>query len=102
METMTNIAARRGAACAVRTGMTRREARMIAEELWKLMQRERPQAEEEWLTVKEAAAYMKCSTWTVYHNIEVLPHTKTGGRLMFTKAGLSEWMKRRTEEELIR
>lgn len=75
--------------------LTRREARMIAEEVWKLMaSAQGPKAEEEWLTVDEAASYMKCSKWTIYHRMEQLPHTKRNGRVMFTKAGLSGWLRR--------
>ena len=79
---------------AARLGLTRREARMIAEELWKLMERERPKPVEEWLTVDEAAGYLKCSKWKIYHDRERIPHEKRDGRLMFTREGLSRWIKR--------
>ena len=74
--------------------LTRREARMIAEELFKLMEDARPQAEEEWLDVDEAAEYMRCSKWKIYHDRAVLPHVKNGGKLLFSKAGLSRHLKR--------
>lgn len=79
---------------AARLGLTRREARMIAEELWKLMERERPKPAEEWLTVDEAAGYLKCSKWKIYHDRERIPHEKRDGRLMFTREGLSRWVRR--------
>lgn len=87
-------ATRGTAGTAARLGLTRREARMIAEELWKLMERERPKPVEEWLTVDEAADYLKCSKWKIYHDRERIPHEKRDGRLMFTREGLSRWIKR--------
>ena len=84
-----------GTTAAGRMVLTRREARMIAEELWKLMEKDRePKAEEEWLTLDEAARYVRRSKWTLYHKIDRLPHEKRDGRLMFTKAGLSAWGRR--------
>lgn len=83
-----------GAATAGRKLLTRREARMIAEELWALMERDMPRAEEEWLTVEEAADYLKCSKWKIYHDRAVLPHVKNGGKLLFSKDGLSRHLKR--------
>lgn len=87
--------AKAGTMVTERVGMTRREARMIAEELWKLMEKDKePKAEEEWMTLDEAARYVRRSKWTLYHKIDRLPHEKRDGRLMFTKSGLSAWLRR--------
>lgn len=64
---------------------------MIAEELHKLMQQDARPAEE-WLTVGEAAAYMKCSRSRIYNNIERVPHAKDGRSLKFPKGELSRWL----------
>lgn len=75
--------------------ITRYEARMIAEELYKLMQRDtKPQAAEELLRVPEAAAYLKISPNTLYKKLEAIPHTKIGKTLYFTKQGLSDYAQR--------
>lgn len=76
---------------AQRPHMTRYEARMIAEELHKLM-RQDEQPTEEWLTIDEASAYLKCSKSRIYNNIERVPHAKDGRSLKFPKAELSRWM----------
>lgn len=74
--------------------ITRYEARLIAEELYKLMQRDtKPQAEE-LLRVPEAAAYLRISTSTLYKKLETIPHTKVGKTIYFTKQGLSDYAQR--------
>lgn len=74
-----------------RPHMTRYEARMIAEELHKLMKADEQQVME-WLTIEEAATYLKCSKSRIYNNIALVPHTKDGRRLKFPKSELSRWM----------
>lgn len=77
---------------AQRPRMTRYEARMIAEELHKLMKQDEQQEAVEWLTIDEASAYLKCSKSRIYNNIAVVPHTKDGHSLKFPKGELSRWM----------
>lgn len=79
---------------AQRQRMTRYEARMIAEELHKLMKAEQ-EAEplDELLTSTEAAAYLNMSKSFVEHNKDRIPHVKVGRMVRYTKAGLSEFAK---------
>lgn len=70
--------------------LTRYDARLIAEELHKLMKAE-AQPLDELLTASEAAAYLGMSKSFVDHNKERIPHVKVGRAIRYTKAGLSEF-----------
>lgn len=80
--------------------MTRREAAMIAEELFKLLRKDlrnavfeaTVQANDRLLTVKEVAEILGWSTGTVYNKIKELPHTKAGKRLIFSEKAIHEWL----------
>lgn len=74
--------------------MTRREARMIAEEVIKLMKQEQMvEEQDEYLTTAEAAALLNLSVSYVRHNIEKYPQVKRGGRRYFSKRRLTEYIK---------
>lgn len=74
--------------------LTRYEARLIAEELHKLMKEDEEHAPMgELLTDVEAAAYLNMSKSFVNHNKERIPHVKIGRSVRYTKAGLSEFAK---------
>jgi excisionase family DNA binding protein len=47
-----------------------------------------------WLTVKEAAEYLRCSEWRLYRlkAIGAIPHVKEGHRLLFNRAELDAWV----------
>lgn len=77
--------------------MTRREARMIAEELFRLQQadKEKKEIPEELLTMREAAAYTKRSYSYFQKNGLRIPRTKVGGRYYFTKESLVAWVNNR-------
>lgn len=65
--------------------MTRTEARILAEELYKLMRKDVKriveetviECSDEWVGVGEAANILGCSVGTLYNNISNIPHTKT-------------------------
>ncbi|UNC92418.1 excisionase family DNA-binding protein [Candidatus Contubernalis alkaliaceticus] len=46
------------------------------------------------LTVKDAASYMLSSTWKVYMMVKAgeLPHFRVGGKILFRKETLDQWM----------
>jgi hypothetical protein len=51
------------------------------------------ESDDEWLTVKEVAKAMKCSTDYVYEHKETWPFAyKACGRWKFSKNGLRRWM----------
>lgn len=77
--------------------MTRREAKMIAEELFHLIRKDCQAAahevavaeHEEYLNIKEAAALLKCSPLTLYKMKErICCYTKIGNQLRFPKSKL--------------
>lgn len=71
--------------------MTRREARMIAEELHKLLKEDNPN-DDIFYNTRDAASYINKSESYVRHNLQVIPHTKKGGRLAFSKLNLQKYM----------
>lgn len=75
--------------------ITRREAKMIAEEVYKLFkhdgQTENGTPTDELLTIDQAAQILKCSKHAIYHNIRLIPHTKVGNRLRFTHKSLLDY-----------
>lgn len=78
-----------------RPAITRAEARLIAEEVVKLMRGTEPP--DEYLTTRQAAQYLGCSVGWIYHNIDKLPHEALAGRRkkMFSKRRLAEWVSSR-------
>lgn len=71
--------------------LTRREARLIAEELHKIMQQQ--MVPEELLTTKDAAKYLNISASTLYHN-KSIPYTKQGKKKLYTRSALYEYATR--------
>lgn len=83
--------------------MTRTEARMVAEELYKLMHKDLAEritqltAEtlDKPLSVSQAAEYLGCSPKTIYNNIQDIPHIKVGKFLRFSERSLAAFIKER-------
>jgi DNA binding domain, excisionase family len=71
--------------------LTRKDARMIAEELFALMQKEKA-VPERYLNAKEAAELLGMPLGTLYHKVGGIPHTKVGKRLRFTESTLRKYM----------
>lgn len=71
--------------------LTRKDARMIAEELFALMQKEKA-VPERYLNAKEAAELLGMPLGTLYHKVGGIPHTKVGKRLRFTESTLRRYM----------
>ena len=78
--------------------MNRTDAKMIAEELYKLVRKElRTVAEnlvieDEFLTVDEAADFMRLSKSTLYKKRKVIPCVKINGSLRYSKNALIKYM----------
>ncbi len=80
--------------------MNRTDAKMIAEELYKLVRKElRTVAEnlviedtDEFLTVDEAADFMRLSKSTLYKKRKVIPCVKVNGALRYSKNALIKYM----------
>lgn len=74
-----------------RPRITRAEARLIAEELHKLMKQDaQPEPPEELMTMREAAAYTRRSYSFFQHEGGKIPRVKNGGRYYYTKASLAQ------------
>jgi len=71
--------------------MKRSEARMIAEELYKLM-KEDGHVEERWLSREEAAQYLGVSLSWMEHNDRGLPRRKIAGSYKYPLSGLNRFM----------
>ena len=71
--------------------MTRAEAKMIAEELYKLM-RKGDVLPERYLNAKEAAELLGRPLRTLYNKVSELPHTKVGKHLRFKESSLRQYM----------
>lgn len=69
--------------------MTRNDARMIAEELHKLMLKDN--RDEQFMTITEASDYIKHSVAYIRKHKDI-PRCKVGGRILFTKKNLTDWM----------
>lgn len=85
------------------TTFTRKEAKMIAEELYKLLRRDVQNAagealenctDEDWLSTSQAAEYLGLSAVYVKKHIAEIPHVKVGRLNRFTKRSLDAWAKR--------
>lgn len=83
--------------------MTRTEARMVAEELYKLLKKDiigrvskiTTEANDKQLSTKEAAKYLGCKPKTIYNNISQIPHYKVGRHLRFSEMALAEFIRTR-------
>lgn len=82
--------------------MNRTEAKMVAEELYKLIHKDVKtivsrtvkEETEEWIVAKEAAKVLGWSVGTLYNRIEEIPHTKLNNRLRFKKSALLQYLNR--------
>ena len=82
--------------------MTRTEARILAEELYKLMRKDVKriveetviECSDEWVGVGEAANILGCSVGTLYNNISNIPPTNNGRLLRFKKSELIKYLER--------
>lgn len=80
--------------------MNRTDARMIAEELAKVLQKEIRKMVvditvgdmENYISASEAADYLGMSKRTLYNRIDEIPHTKFGRVLKFQKSKLKEYI----------
>ena len=73
--------------------MTNAEAKMIAQELFNLLEKNNILPDRT-LTVGQAASLLCVSKQTIYNNIEEIPHTKIGKRLLFSERKLREYINR--------
>lgn len=83
--------------------MTRKDARMIAEELYKLMSGDvkdittralENTAEEQWMSTRQAAEYLGLSQAYIKKHVDDIPHVKVGRLNKFTRRSLDAWAKR--------
>lgn len=82
--------------------MNRNDARMLAEELYRLMHKDvkmyissAVQAEtEEWLNTDQAAEFLGVSVSYIKKNILDIPHSKIGRLNKFRKSSLIEYLNR--------
>lgn len=82
--------------------MTRTEARMVAEELYKLIHKDVKtiisktvkEETEEWIGTKEAANILGWSIGTLHNRINEVPHTKLNNKLRFKKSTLLQFLNR--------
>ena len=73
--------------------MTRNDARLIAEELFKIQKRE-GLVETEVIGIEEVAEILGMSKQSVYNRIEDIPHTKFGKKLRFFKSDIVKMLRR--------
>lgn len=73
--------------------MTRNDARMIAEELFKLIQASKL-LPEHYVGTKEAADMLGVPVQTLYNKVGEIPHTKIGKRLRFSESALRKYIER--------
>ena len=71
--------------------MKRADARMIAEELYKLMKQD-GQIEEKWLASDEAAEFLHVSKDWMKRNGKDLPRSKVGGSFRYPQSKLNAYM----------
>lgn len=72
--------------------LTKREIRMIATEIIKILHDERL-CEDTFLTVKEAAEFIGFSTSYIYHNLDKIPHIRKDNNIRFSKRVLTDFIK---------
>ena len=76
--------------------MTRNDARMIAEELFKLCNKNNLlPVSDNYLSVREAAALLKLSVKTIYYKAALLGGVNTGGTLRFSERALRAYIERK-------
>lgn len=72
--------------------LTRRECRMIAEELHRLQQEDvKKEAPEKFMTMREAAAYTRRS-YSYFQKNKKIPRSKLGGRYYYTQTALAKYV----------
>lgn len=72
--------------------LTRKEIRMIAFEICRIMQEENIY-DDALLSVREAAAILGRSTSYIYHNLDEIPHIRKGSSIKFSKRALIDYIK---------
>lgn len=76
--------------------MTRSDAKMIAEEFYKILAKQNQLPNNDrYLDVAEVAAMMHLSKQTIYNMGAKLPCTKVGGKLLFSEKQIREYIERR-------
>lgn len=76
--------------------MTRNDARMIAEELFKLCNKNNLlPVGDNYLSAREAAQLLKLSVKTVYNKSSLLGGVNTGGTLRFSERALRQYIERK-------
>lgn len=65
---------------------------MIASEICKILKEENI-CEDTFLTVRDAAVLLGCSTSYIYHNLTDIPHIRKGSSIRFSKQALIEYIK---------
>lgn len=83
--------------------MNRAEAKLIAEELYKLIRNDLKKAirkaaiadSEERMDADQAAAFLGWGKRTLYNRIKEVPHVKKGRSLIFIKSALVEFLERK-------
>jgi predicted DNA-binding transcriptional regulator AlpA len=73
--------------------MTRNDARLIAEELYKIQKRE-GLVETEVIGIDDVAQILGMSKQSVYNRIEEIPHSKFGKALRFFKSDIIKLLRR--------
>lgn len=73
--------------------MTRNDARMVAEELYKVLKKE-GLVESDVIGIDEAAGILGMSKQSVYNRIQEIPHTKFGKSLRFFKSDIIKMLRR--------
>ena len=81
--------------------LSRTELRILAEELWKLMEKkgspvlkEVLERRDEYISVEEASGLIGYSKSYLYKNKNDFPYTRIGRKLMFSKRGIEKKMNR--------
>jgi hypothetical protein len=69
--------------------LSKYEIREIAKELAKFLTAKQEKTTDEFLTTKEAAAFLKVSVHTLHKTKDAYPHRKVGKRLMFSRNALN-------------
>lgn len=73
--------------------MTRQEAHIIAEEFFKLCEKNKV-FPDRYMNVNEAAEFLRLQPSTLYKKLDEVPHTKTGGTLRFSERALRKYIER--------
>ena len=73
--------------------MNRADARLVAEELYKIMRKE-GLVDDKVIGAEEVAEILGCSTETIYRKSTDIPHTKVGKTLRFFKSDIIKMLRR--------